>query len=854
MAVERPAHCENCPFRESRTVGGDGPLDAPFIVVGEAPGAMELAEGKPFIGRSGELLRRALHEAGLTELTVRNQVRITNAVQCLPTIGNAAALKKGILACNKRLHRELEAAPRRAILAVGNSALRAVTNDHSLKITRQRGVLRYVPLSFDTAQGEATAPVTATVKDVPCVAALHPAAILRSGGSNYPQFAADIAYAVSVARGDLGRVQIEPTYSVATPEDVGIIIKILEGIITDRANSGELTHGKVPVAIDTETTGLDPFQARLFVFGIAVDPERVFIFPMELFKDRPDLVYQLDRIIFDNPDVSPTYHNSKFDANFLRKHLGVSGRIGDDTMLLSYCLNEQKGYHSLEQCASDHLGAVSWKDELKKYLKEPDGYLNAPRDQLYEYLAKDVSHTLQLYHALLPRVDEDKGLAWLYHKFLIPAANVLSDIEYSGIKVSRQALYDLETTLETKKREAIAGMRQILKNKIGAGVRKLNRETGKSTPFTPESYNPNSHQQNHFVIYTLFKLKARDLESARSIKQYNTNKETLALLEDHPFVEALTEYRVAHKMLDTYIKGLIRKIDTHGRVHPTVNLHQAETGRLSQDDPNLQNVPREGTYKGIRNVFVAPEGRILIEFDYSQAELRVLAVQSGDPYLREVYENDRDLHNEMSIRLWGPDYTANQRDITKRINFGIVYGITPSRLMRLVGLSYDECQELIDLWFQNVPYVKRYMTWLEHHPRDNKPIRTPFGRMRRFPFVTEETRHHALNEAKNFPIQSIASDLTLSSAITVAKRLPEWNAFLVNTVHDSLMAEAPDDPQVVQEIVTYVRRVMETLPGKLLKTTIPFKADVKTGYTWGAMKALEANELALQTDMIGSLA
>jgi DNA polymerase-1 len=252
----------------------------------------------------------------------------------------------------------------------------------------------------------------------------------------------------------------------------------------------------------------------------------------------------------------------------------------------------------------------------------------------------------------------------------------------------------------------------------------------------------------------------------------------------------------------------------------------------------MQNVPRD---PAVRNIFQAPPGHVLIEFDYSQVELRVLAVFADDTFLKKVYSDGRDLHDEVSAALF-PGWDKNtllgkeQRIRAKFLNFGIAYGRGAKSIHEEFGMPMGEAQRMIRDWFRRAPEAAQYIEECRRAPTEGRQLKTPFGRRRRFNLVTRDNLVPIQNEAVNFAIQSTASDLTLLSAIRMHDQLVKrWNAHVTNLVHDSILVEVPEDADI-EGLVDYVKETMSSLPRNILHTDVPFVVDASIGTRWGDFK------------------
>lgn len=255
---------------------------------------------------------------------------------------------------------------------------------------------------------------------------------------------------------------------------------------------------------------------------------------------------------------------------------------------------------------------------------------------------------------------------------------------------------------------------------------------------------------------------------------------------------------------------------------------------------NMQNIPRN---KRIKNLFVADEGKKFIQLDYSQAELRTLAYLSGDAFLTNVYVTGQDLHDAVALQMFGPGFTKEQRVLAKTINFGIVYGRGPKAISEKFRIPFGEAKALVMNWFKQMPEVDKWIKAQKLKALKNEVPETCLGRQRHF-VITEDKLYHIQNEYVNFPVQSLASDMTVFSLIEINNLIKErgWQerAKIVINVHDSIVIEVDDDETFLQEIARESLKIMETIPVQYLPNcNVPFVADAEVGYKWGEMKAYD---------------
>jgi DNA polymerase-1 len=339
----------------------------------------------------------------------------------------------------------------------------------------------------------------------------------------------------------------------------------------------------------------------------------------------------------------------------------------------------------------------------------------------------------------------------------------------------------------------------------------------------------------------------------------STDEDTIKKHKGDAFINALLEYRGLQKQISTYVTAF----EKYGsRVHTSYLLHGTVTGRLSSTSPNMQNIPKEWI---IRKNFRPQRGRVFVSFDYSQAELRSLAVLSGDKNLINIFLSGKDMHAAVAADVYGmlftsePEYLADgktenpvyqsYRRKAKTVNFGIVYGATEFTLMERLGITWKEANTLIKGWFAMFPDARRFMDECRAAPVSGRPLITLFGRQRRFYVTTNQNTHGQENEAGNFPHQSMCSDFTLDSAIQIDKilhNMPKRDLIKigrpkqVNIIHDDNLFECDDSIESIKRLVQLVRPIMEATPVKHGITTLPFKSDAKMGYNWAEMQKIAA--------------
>jgi uracil-DNA glycosylase family 4 len=825
----RFTRCVNCPYG-GRLVSTRGPVDSPFVIIGESPGKEEVKQGVPFVGMSRAVLDDALKQSNYPKDSYPEPY-ITNAFKCWPgTAKDQSSLVRATLACQDSTSAELLEHPRKVILALGNPAVWTTTQQYKSKITQVRGQLFKSKLA-----------------SVGIVAATHPAFLLRGGGS-YDQFKADVAYAIYLVRGGHPKFVPEVTFTVMdTPQKC---LSFLAKANTQRPNY---------IGVDYETTGFNHIDDTLISAGYTLDGRHIYILPL---LDHPELYPYLPKI-HDIP-TRWVWHNGKFDVKFahvkrrlvyqadggltnlqpfvvngLQQHFAgaPNARVDEDTMLASYSLNEIGGIHALEQVSSDILGSPDWKNEYKKYIPKGGTYADGPREMLYLYQAKDIANTYNLRKPLRERIDFDKYTKRQYERSLIPLSDFYTKVEENGMPIDQGAIEANDIRLRAEMIPYIEVINEASRQTIGSDI------------------NPNSFKQVGMLLYDVLKLKPLKGKPTTS-----TDAKALDNLPLHPVVVALKKYRKAQKAHGTYVKTLRDKLASDERLHATFKIHGSRTGRPSSDKPNVQNWPRDPRVRGM----CGSTTHWIMECDLNQAELRCLAELSGDPTLVKIYSTQgMSLHDEVRIDTFGNPKDWSPQDVerymlkfklqerydaktggdllvheqkmkAKNINFGIPYGISSHGLADQADVSVSDAQAWLVRWNKKFPIAREFIDKCRFASIRGQTLVTVFGYKKRFGVVTPETITNIMNESANFPHQSIAALMTAHAGINTVDLLQSRGVRIISTIHDSLLLELPKIPSLARWAAKLVCHELETVPIKWGLTAIPFVADAKLGSQWGS--------------------
>jgi DNA polymerase-1 len=581
------------------------------------------------------------------------------------------------------------------------------------------------------------------------------------------------------------------------------------------------------VACDIESRNLTFKDNGLLTIGFAWTYE----FTILITCFTPRVMEELQKV-FDRTLVNWIWQNGKFDIGRLWHLKKLRARVDDDTEYMHYVgINERKGTHGLKEMGALFVQAPAWEDELDDIKKqtckqmgitlEEFDYSFFSKDVLYKYAAFDPIVTLMLCHLFRKLM---RPASQMIYKKLVEGANVYAKVECNGAYVDVNYMEDLEYELDKKIQAASAHFEDVIATYWDPMT--YRQETGAKS--APKIFNLKSPAQLKWLLSKVLnqKISCTDKEMMEDLfEQYG---------DDYPVIGALRELRKYDKYMDTYVTGIRNVICSDGRVRCTYNLHGTETGRLSAKDPNMQNVPREKT---IRNLFIAAPGKKFVQFDYSQAELRVLAYLSNDEVLKGIYRRGEDMHGAMAAKIFGPDFTKEQRVQAKTVNFGIPYGRQAPDIARSLKMSVRDGQKLIDNWFKQAPDAKKWIYAQRRMVDNSESPTTCLGRERHF-ILTSDNYNHVQNELVNFPIQSLASDMTMFSLIELQHWIEQHNyedrVKIIITVHDSIDLEVDDDEALIKEVVIAGKGFMESMPQKYLPgLDFPFRADVEVGYKWG---------------------
>jgi len=571
-------------------------------------------------------------------------------------------------------------------------------------------------------------------------------------------------------------------------------------------------------AVDTETTSLDPFAARIVGISLAVAPGEACYIPVaHHYAGVPEQLPRDEVLAKLKPWLESERHaklgqHLKYDQHVFANHGIALAGVSHDTLLESYVLESDKG-HDLGQLASRHVGldTISYESLCGKGAKQI-GFDQVAIDQAATYSAEDSDVTLRVHQALLPRIAAESGLQRIYAEIEMPARDVIWRMERNGILIDSALLAQQS-------------------HELGTALLALE---GKAHELAGQPFNLNSPKQLAEILFTKLGLPVQKKTPSGGP---STDEEVLSELAlDYPLPKVLLETRTLSKLKSTYTDKLPRMVNADtGRVHTSYSQASVITGRLASSEPNLQNIPvRTAEGRRIRAAFVAPAGSSIVSADYSQIELRIMAHLSGDPRLREAFAAGEDVHRATAAEIFGVtplEVGPDQRRVAKVINFGLIYGMSAFGLARQLDLERSAAQAYIERYFARYPGVARYMEETRDRAKRDGYVETVFGRRLWLPDIRASQagrRQGAERAAINAPMQGTAADLIKLAMIAVQRWLDaqRLGSRLVLQVHDELVLEVPDD-----ELAT-VRSELPRLMTQVATLQVPLVVEVGVGANW----------------------
>ena len=658
------------------------------------------------------------------------------------------------------------------------------------------------------------------------------------------------------------------------------------------------------------------------ILGVSFQPGSAWIIPLAHYQScfKPNnrwvsLLEYFGREIIENPEIVKIGQNIKYEMHWWRRFgITMRGRVFD-TMLAKYLLDEERP-HGLKEMVNrfipeysgyDLPGAPSPKATQQRIV---EFWSNVPIDQLSKYCALDSDLTFRLWLFFEPRLIK-AGFYPLFRNMLMMGSRVLGEAEWRGMIIDTPYLKDLIRIYEEKislceyelrniplikkyEKQRLILMRQRLVSSLQQEIRELDNERsiknrkekisrilagGYTTQKEKELLGPTNFNSPAQMVELLFESPdgfkfdmvkfTVDKNTKRETDRPSTDEEVLLELkhqDDTGFIGKLLELRELTKMYSTYVMGMWTRVNSNNKVHGSFLLHGTVTGRLSSRNPNLQNIPRDTTSSDIKKMFIAPPGKLIMQVDYSQAELRVLAAAAKEKTMIQWFKDGRDVHLASACLKWGKDYDEIikiyhdelhkeferwkiRRKQAKTINFGIVYGQTARKLADSLStdahrVSLDEAQEFLDNFNDQFPAIARFIKKQQRFAQKKGFVYNLFGRKRRLPKVDSDNwgeKAEALRQSINAPIQGAASDFTLFSSILIREYINKGilprSLEQVGTVHDSLIFYV--DPATIHNIIPILKSICENPETKTWFNFeikgITMSVDFEFGLTWGEL-------------------
>ena len=578
------------------------------------------------------------------------------------------------------------------------------------------------------------------------------------------------------------------------------------------------------VAVDTETSSLDPHQADLIGVSLSSKIGKACYIPIGHDSKKcinKDIVLKKLKPLLEDPSIKKIGQNIKFDFIVLFKN-GINITSMEDTMLMSYVLDAGKNRHNMDTLSEIHLNhkPIAFKDLVGTGKKEIN-FGSVDIEKAKDYAAEDADVTLRLYKKFNKSLKEEKMIN-IYEVFEKPMIKILAFMEIKGIKVNNEFL-------------------KILSSKFEKKIEKIQKEVFK---ISNKEFNIASPKQLGEVLYN--DLKIADLKKTKK----GSFATSASVLEDlafkgHKFPQLVLDWRQVSKLKNTYSDSLPEHINPQTkRVHTSFLLAATTTGRLASSDPNLQNIPiKSEDGKDIRKAFIAEKGHSLISADYNQIEMRILADLANVKELKKAFKNNEDIHSLTASQIFDVNIdkvNQDQRRKAKAINFGIIYGISQYGLAKQINVSNYEAEEFLNSYFARFPEIKFYMDQTIKFCRKSGFVNNIFGRKSHFMNINDKNynvRNFQERAAINAPIQGSASEIMRLAMIRLEKRLNEHKNKKIRMllqIHDELIFESPKEEvkriskMIIEEMSSVVKSDQHSF-------SIPLTVDLNIGDNWGEL-------------------
>jgi len=600
----------------------------------------------------------------------------------------------------------------------------------------------------------------------------------------------------------------------ATLENTDHNYTIVQGELGTRLFLQNLMN-QASVCFDTETTGIDALNAELVGMSFAFEKGKAFYVPLPENQVEAQLLADKFKPFFEDENIEKIGQNIKYDLKVLSKYgIRIKGKLFD-TMIAHYLINPDMR-HNMDVLSETYLkySPKSIETLIGKKGKGQLSMRDVPLEDIKEYAAEDADITLQLKEVFSPILDKAETKK-LFEEIEIPLIPVLASMEMEGIRLDEDFLKEMSVDMQ----------------------KEIAEFEGKIYEAAGEKFNLASPKQLGDILFEKLKIGGNKQKKTKT-GQYATGEEVLSYLaNEHQIVKDILEWRQMVKLKSTYIDALPTQVDQKTqRVHTDYMQTVAATGRLSSNNPNLQNIPiRTERGRLIRKAFIArDENYTLLSADYSQIELRIIAALSGEENMIKAFQNNEDIHRSTAAKVFNvalEDVTKEQRSNAKTVNFGIIYGVSAFGLSNQTSLSRSESAALIDAYYKTYPKLKTYMSEQVDFARQHGYVQTVSGRRRYLKDINSANavvRGAAERNAVNAPIQGSAADIIKIAMINIYGKLTSenWKSKMLLQVHDELVFDVHNSE--LEKIQPLIKHEMENA----FKLAVPLEVELGLGHNW----------------------
>jgi DNA polymerase I len=607
--------------------------------------------------------------------------------------------------------------------------------------------------------------------------------------------------------------QPKPNSYYATLESTDHNYTIIQGELGTKLFLQNLMN-QASVCFDTETTGIDALNAELVGMSFSFEKGKAFYVPVPENQDEAKALVEKFKPFFESETIEKIGQNVKYDLKVLSKYgIQIKGKLFD-TMIAHYLINPDMR-HNMDVLSETYLkySPKSIETLIGKKGKGQLSMRDVALEDIKEYAAEDADVTFQLKEIFSPILDKAETKK-LFEEIEIPLIPVLAAMEMEGINLDEEYLKKMSVEMAKESSE--------LEQKI--------YETA------GEKFNLASPKQLGEVLFDKLKIGGAKIKKTKT-GQYATGEEVLSYFNEHQIVKDILEWRQMVKLQSTYIDALPNQVDKNTlRVHTDYMQTVAATGRLSSNNPNLQNIPiRTERGRLIRKAFIArDENHTLLSADYSQIELRIIAALSGEENMIKAFRNNEDIHRSTAAKVFNvplEEVTKEQRSNAKTVNFGIIYGVSAFGLSNQTSLSRSESAALIDAYYKTYPKLKSYMSEQVEFARENGYVQTVLGRRRYLKDINSANavvRSAAERNAVNAPIQGSAADIIKIAMINIHKKLSaeNWKSKMLLQVHDELVFDVHNSE--LEKIQPMIKHEMENA----FTMAVPLEVELGLGKDW----------------------